>query len=79
MSVVNNVSDIAADLISGTYTNVDFNKGGLVEEMEAMGFAKGGLPERTVPYGDSTNPSDQLGDVEFRADMDDWLRNNAVA
>ena len=56
-----------------------WNKGGLVEEMEAMGFAKGGLPERTVPYGDSTNPSDQLGDVEFRADMDDWLRNNAVA
>ena len=56
-----------------------WNKGGLVEEMGAMGFAEGGLPERTVPYGDSTNPSDQLGDVEFRADMDDWLRNNAVA
>jgi hypothetical protein len=56
-----------------------WNKGGLVEEMEAMGFAEGGLPDRTVPYGDSTNPSDQLGDIEFRADMDDWLRNNAVA
>ena len=57
-----------------------YSSGGMVEEeMEAMGFAEGGLPERTVPYGDSTNPSDQLGDIEFRADMDDWLRNNAVA
>ena len=56
-----------------------WNTGGLVEEMKAMGFSEGGLPDRTVPYGDSTNPSDQLGDVEFRADMDDWLSNNAVA
>jgi len=48
-------------------------------DMVSVGFAEGGLPERTVPYGDSTNPSDQLGDVEFRADMDDWLSNNAVA
>ena len=57
-----------------------YSSGGMVEEeMESMGFAEGGLPERTVPYGDSTNPSDQLGDVEFRADMDDWLSNNAVA
>jgi len=57
-----------------------YSSGGMVEEeMKAMGFSEGGLPERTVPYGDSTNPSDQLGDVEFRADMDDWLSNNAVA
>ena len=57
-----------------------FNKGGLVEdEMAAMGFAKGGLPERTVPYGDSTNPSDQLGDIEFRSEMDKQLSWNALA
>lgn len=56
-----------------------FNKGGLVEEMKAMGFAKGGLPERTVPYGDSTNPSDQLGDIEFRSEMDKQLSWNALA
>ena len=57
-----------------------FNKGGLVEnEMEAMGFAKGGLPKRTVPYGDSTNPSDQLGDIEFRSEMDEQLSWNALA
>ena len=57
-----------------------FNKGGLVEdEMAAMGFAKGGLPERTVPYGNSTNPSDQLGDIEFRSEMDKQLSWNALA
>jgi len=57
-----------------------FNEGGLVEdEMEAMGFAAGGLPERTVPYGDSTNPSDQLGDIEFRSEMDKQLSWNALA
>jgi hypothetical protein len=47
--------------------------------MEAMGFAEGGLPKRTVPYGDSTNPSDQLGDVEFRSEMDEQLSWNALA
>ena len=57
-----------------------FNKGGLVEnEMEAMGFAEGGLPKRTVPYGGSTNPSDQLGDIEFRSEMDEQLSWNALA
>ena len=57
-----------------------FNEGGLVEdEMEAMGFAEGGLPKRTVPYGGSTNPSDQLGDIEFRSEMDEQLSWNALA
>lgn len=87
MSIVNTASDIFADMVSGTTDPIYategggfYSSGGMVEEeMGAMGFAEGGLPERTVPYGDSTNPSDQLGDVEFRADMDDWLSNNAVA
>ena len=69
MSVVNNVSDIAADLISGTYTNVDFNKGGLVEEMESMGFAEGG----------DVDSSEAFGDLEFRAELDEQLSWNALA
>jgi len=57
-----------------------FNKGGLVEnEMSSMGFAEGGLPKRTVPLGDSTNPSDGLGDVEFRADLDPAMSFNPLA
>jgi len=57
-----------------------FNKGGLVEgEMGRLGFADGGLPERTVPMGGSTNPSDSLGDVEFRAGLEDQLSWNPLA
>jgi len=38
-----------------------------------------GLPKRTVPLGDSTNPSDSLGDVEFRADLDPAMYFNPFA
>jgi len=47
------------------------------KDLIAKGY--GGLPERTVPLGDSTNPSDSLGDVEFRVELEDQLSWNPLA
>ena len=50
-------------------TKKNFNKGGLVEEMEAMGFAEGG----------DVDSSEAFGDLEFRAELDEQLSWNALA
>jgi hypothetical protein len=50
-------------------TKKNFNKGGLVEEMEEMGFAKGG----------DVDSSEAFGDLEFRAELDEQLSWNALA